>query len=121
LKSFCFSLFRWSFTWSAVADLPFIFLSLPPPIIRYSDFKKTLVTARKSFRRSKKMSRRSSMTRLRQEGSYKTFWKGEIEERAAAADQRNLTRRCPSPGSLSKWRMIVKSVMKLAQAHDVSA
>ncbi len=45
-KSFCFSLFRRSFTWSAVDDPPFIFLSLPPPILHYSDFMKLLSLAK---------------------------------------------------------------------------
>jgi hypothetical protein len=53
---------------------------------------KSLVMARKSFIRSRKLSRRSTMTRLRRERSYMRLSKGEIGERAAAAaDQRNLT------------------------------
>ena len=92
LKSFCFSRFCRSFTWSAVDDPPFFFLSLPPPILHYSDFMKSLVMARKSFIRSRKLSRRSTMTTLKRECSYKRVSKGEIWERAAAAaDQRNRT------------------------------
>ncbi len=48
---------------------------LTPPILRYGDFMKSLVTARKSFIRSRKLSRRSTMTRLRQECSYSDYQK----------------------------------------------
>jgi hypothetical protein len=74
------------------ADPPFIFLSLPLPILCYSDFMKSLTTARTSFVRSRKLSRRSTMTRLRWERSYKRLSKGEIGEQAeAVVDQKNLT------------------------------
>ncbi len=123
LKSFCFSLFCRSFTWLAVADPPFIFLSLPPPIIRYSNFMKSLLTARKSFVRSRKVSRRSTMTRHRQECSYKRLSIGEIWERAAAAaDQRNRTATVFIAGIATEVENDHReNVMKLAQAHDVSA
>ncbi len=122
LKSFCFNLFRQSFTWSAVADPPFIFLSLPPPILRYSDFMKSLVTARKSFIRSRKLSRRSTMTTLRRERSSKWLSKGEIWERAsAAADQRNRTPMVSIAGIAAEVENDRReSVMKHAQAHDMS-
>ncbi len=122
LKSFCFSFFRRSFTWSTVANPPFIFLSLPPPILRYSDFMKSLVMARKSFIRFRKLSRRSTMTRLRRERSYKRLSKGEIWERAApAADQRNRTPMVSIAGIAAEVENdCQESVMKLAQAHDVS-
>ncbi len=121
LKSFCFSLFRQSFTWLAVADPPFIFLSLPPPILRYSDFMKSLVTARKSFIRSRKLSRRSTMTTLRREHSYKRLSKGEIWERAAAAAvQKNRTPTVSVAGIAAEVENDRReSVMKLTQAHDV--
>ncbi len=121
LKSFCFSLFCRSFTWSVVADPPFIFLSLPPPILHYSDFMKSLVTARKSLIRSRKLSRRSTMTRLRQERSYKRSSKGKIWERAAAAAcQRNRTPTVSIAGIAAEVENDHReSVMKLAQAHDV--
>ncbi len=123
LESFCFSPFRRSFTWSAVANPPFIFLSLPPPILRYSDFMKSLVTARKSFIWYRKLSRRSTMTKPRWERSYKRLSKGEIGEQvSAAADQRNRTATVFIAGIAAEvendhW----ESVMKLAQGHDVSA
>ncbi len=122
LKSFCFSLFRRSFTWSPVADPIFIFLSLPPPILLYSDFMKSLVMARKSFIRSRKLSRRSTMTTLRRECSYKRVSKGEIWERAApAADQRNRTPTVSISGIAAEVENDRReSVMKYAQAHDVS-
>jgi hypothetical protein len=63
------------------------------------------------------------MTRLRQERSYKRFSKGETGERAAAAaDQRNLTAMVSIAGiSTEVENDHQESVMKLAQAHDVSA
>ncbi len=69
------------FIWSAVANPLIIFLSLPPPILCHSDFMKSLATARKSFIRSRNLSR-----------SCKRLSKDKAGERlAAAVDQRNLT------------------------------
>ncbi len=63
------------------------------------------------------------MTRLRREPSYKRLSKGEIGERAAAAaDQRNRTATVFIAGiaaEVENYRQ--ESVMKLAQAHVVSA
>jgi hypothetical protein len=101
-----FQLFPTSFTWLAVVDLPFIFLSLPPPIIRYSNF--TI--------RFWKLSRRSTMTRPWQEHSCKRLSKRKVGEPTAAADQKNLTTKVSITNIVAKvendWR---ESVMKLAQ------
>jgi hypothetical protein len=84
---------------------------------------KSLSTARKSFIRSRKLSRRSTMTRLRREHSYKRFSKGEVGERAAAAaDQRNLITKASIAGITAEVENDHReSVMKLAQDHNVSA
>jgi hypothetical protein len=63
------------------------------------------------------------MTRLRRECSYKQLSKGEIGERtAAAADQRNRTATVSIADIAAEVENDSReSVMKLAQAHDVSA
>ncbi len=84
---------------------------------------KSLATAKNWFIRSRKLSRRSPITRPWWEHSYKRLSKGETGERAVAAtDQRNLT------PTVSIADIAVKvendcqdSVMKLDQAHNVSA
>jgi hypothetical protein len=73
-----------------VANLLFIFLSLPPPILRHSGFMKLVATARKSLIRFRKIVKKVYHDKASTRCSYKWLSKSEVRE-LMAADQRNLT------------------------------
>ncbi len=94
-SGFCFSPFPSSLSRFAVASLPLIFLSLPPPILCSSDCVKSPATARKSFKKCQNIVKKVyiwwQLTGSWRECRSRRLLKGEGQETSSrAVDQRPL-------------------------------